>query len=243
MSPSWRDMFRLYVLTGLRRSLMAELQFSEVDFQGSALLISPHKKGTKRRGAKTPANAAPIRIPLSATALRILQARLEFAPDSQGPVWYAPKPTRGKTRKEAVLSDPRAAWTTIESDIDTHFTPSDLRRTFATIGAAAATDVFGVALLMLHSAKGLAQAAQVPGITVQYMETEEAQERMRKATAEIEAKVLELASMPDSEARKLPDSALPEVLETSAAAQACHSPWRPTCTRRPLGAPKTSWMA
>ncbi|KPF61708.1 hypothetical protein D621_00295 [beta proteobacterium AAP51] len=213
MAPWWRDQFRLYVLTGLRRSLMVNLQFSEVDFESGKLVISPHKRGTKRRGAKTPADAPPLRVPLSKLSLSILKERREFAPDPAGPVWYSPKPTRGKARKDAVLSDPRAAWTTVEDVLDLHFTPSDLRRTFATIGAAAAGDVFGVALLMLHSAKGLAETVNIPGITVQYMETDEAQERMQKAAEEVCAKVMQVAAMPSETASQLEEANLPAILE------------------------------
>ncbi len=213
MSPWWRDQFRLYVLTGLRRNLMVTLQFSEVNFEEGALYIPPGKSGTKRRGARTTQHTPPIRIPLSKLALGILRARREFAPDADGPVWYSQKPTRGRARNEAVLSDPRAAWTVIEDVISVHFTPSDLRRTFATLGAAAVKDVFAVALLMLHSSKGLAEAVSLPAITVQYMDTSEAQERMAKAAEQIAEEVLRLASQP-SEAVDEPEYVeLPQVIQ------------------------------
>lgn len=213
MSPWWRDQFRLYVLTGLRRNLMVTLQFSEVNFDEGALYISPEKQGTKRRGAKTTRHSPLIRLPVSKLALSILRSRREFAPDVNGPVWYSQTPTRGRARKEAVLSDPRAAWTVVEGAIDIHFTPSDLRRTFATLGAAAADDVFAVALLMLHSAKGLAETVRVPGITVQYMDTSEAQERMTKAAEQVAEEVLRLASQPLEAVDEPDDIELPRVIQ------------------------------
>jgi integrase len=215
LSPWWRDQLRVYLLTGLRRSLLTSMRFEELDIRRKTLLISPHKKGTKRRGAKTPVNAEPIRVPLSQLALDIILARREFAPDPNGAVWYAPKPTRGRARKDATLSDPRAAWSLIEALIDKHFTPQDLRRTFATIGAEAVTDTFAVALLMLHSGAGLAQAAGLPAITVQYMNTDQAQSRMRKAAEEIAGFVQKVIRMTPAEAMRLGDPTLPEELEAA----------------------------
>ncbi|WP_240991466.1 hypothetical protein [Cupriavidus taiwanensis] len=56
-SPWWRDLWRMYVLTGLRYSLMTELRFDEIDFERGVYKVSPHKKGTKRRGRDLAENA------------------------------------------------------------------------------------------------------------------------------------------------------------------------------------------
>ena len=220
ISPWWRDMFRVFVLTGLRRSLLFGMRFKEIDFEAGLYVIAPGKRGTKRRRALITENTKPIRMPLSRYVLDILQARREFAPDKDGLVWFTPKPTRGRrTKKDAAsLSDPRGAWTLIEGVIDDlHFAPHDLRRTFATAGSVATQDLFAIALLMLHTGEELAKAAGIPGITVRYMDTDEAVERMRKTAEDVTAYVLKLAAMPNVEAQKIPDPVLHPELEAALA--------------------------
>ena len=218
-SPWWRDQFYIYLLTGLRHSLVAHMQFSEIDWKDGAYVFSPHKRGTKRRGKKLAGNAADIRLPLSAKVMTILAARRRFATDKEGPVWYSPKPTRGKkspakAKGTAILSDPRASWSLIEAEIDLHFTPQDLRRTYATLGAATRdADLFAISLLMLHSSSTLATAAGIPDITVDYMQTEEAQERMRGAAEAISARIAGILALPEDEAAALAEPALPDELE------------------------------
>ncbi len=218
ISPWWRDMFRVFVLTGLRRSLLFGMRFDELDFEAGLYVIAPGKRGTKRRRALITPSTKPIRMPLSKYVLNILKSRREFASDPNGLVWFTPKPTRGRrTKKDAAsLSDPRGAWTLIEGAIgDLHFAPHDLRRTFATTGSVATQDLFAIALLMLHTGEELARAAGIPGITVRYMDTDEAVERMRKAAEDVTAYVLKLAEMPAEEAQKLVDPALHPELEAA----------------------------
>ncbi|CAM5407847.1 tyrosine-type recombinase/integrase [Eoetvoesiella caeni] len=181
--PWWRDLFRFYVLTGLRNSLVRALQFSEIDFVTSTYKVSPHKSGTKRHGSKLSEDEEDISIPLSTSALEILARRRQFAPDPDGPVWFAPERTRGrKGRDLPLLSDPRHSWISIERAIGgTHFTPHDLRRTFATAGAISADDVLAVSLLMMHSGGSLSRALGIPAITFDYINTDEAQDKMRAA--------------------------------------------------------------
>ena len=216
-SPWWRDQFRLYVLTGLRHSLLAQMSFAEIDWANGFYVFSPHKVGTKRRGAKTPVGAPPIRLPLSQMALDILRARQRFATDKNGPVWFAAKPTRGrKARKSPVLSDPRSSWQLIEAELgNLHFTPQDLRRTFANLGASGVTDLFAVSLLMLHSSSSLAHATGIPTITVSYMDTDEAIDRMRVATEQLAAHVEKLIHLSDEDAARVVDPVLPAEIEAA----------------------------
>lgn len=217
ISPWWRDMFRVFVLTGLRRSLLMSMRFDEIDFKRGNYVIDPQKPGTKRRGSQITASTPHIRMPLSRYVLNIIHARREFAPDKEGLVWFTPKPTRGRrTKKDAAsLSDPRGAWTLIEGAIDNfHFTPHDLRRTFATAASVGTRDMFALSMLMLHTGEELAKAANVPGITILYINTDEAVERQREATEEITKYVLMLSALPDAQAAEIVEPVLhPEILE------------------------------
>jgi integrase len=197
---SWaRDQLRLFILTGLRHSLMSELQFSEVDAKAKVLRISPHKPGTKRRGADTPEDAPDIRIPLSDTALAIIEARRQYAPDPNGPVWYTVAQPGGRAAADGprtipVHSDPRSNWARIsEAVLDgVMFGPHDLRRTFAQLATEAGANLMGTSLLMLHSPRTIAQTLNLPDITVDYINTADAQGKMRRAAVSIEKYVLGL---------------------------------------------------
>jgi integrase len=216
ISPWWRDLFRVIVLTGLRRSLVFDMTFAEIDFERSLYLIHPLKKGTKRRGRDVTEATPLIRLPLSKYVLAILRAKREFADDKSGLVWHTPKPTRGVRSKKdkASLSDPRGAWSLIESTIgDYHFTPHDLRRTFASAGSASGADLFAVSMLMMHTGDELAKAANVPGITIKYVDTDEAVERARTAAEHITEYVLSLAKMPREAAQNIEDPVLPKNIE------------------------------
>lgn len=213
---SWaRDQLRLYILTGLRHGLMSELTFDEIDFEKKRLVISPHKAGTKRRAVKLAEDSPPIYLPLCETALAILAARREWAPDKHGPVWFMIRQTGGRTDAEQSRhADPRTNWAYVQGLAfdGVSFTPQDLRRTFATLGAVAAFDVFAVSLLLMHSAKTVAKATGLPEITLEYMQTSAAQNRMRKAATEVETYVLKrvAGSDPDTDAD---DIDLPPELE------------------------------
>lgn len=218
ISPWWRDLFRVFVLTGLRRSLLFAMRFDQIDFDNGIYTIDPRQPGAKRRADKILPSTPDIRMPLSKFVLGIISARREFAPDKEGLVWFTPKPTRGRRTKadKQALSDPRGAWTLIEWAInDFHFSPHDLRRTFATAGSMATRDLYDVSLLMLHSGGELAKAAGVPGITLQYVDTDEAVERMREAAEEITSYVLKLAAMPVAQAQKIEDPTLHQDLEAA----------------------------
>lgn len=186
-APWWRDLFRMYLLTGLRYSLMVNMRFDEIDWKDGSYVFPANKQGTKRRGRKINKTTKPIRMPLSNAALEILKARREFASDRNGWVWYAHKPLRGRRVKpDARLADPRSSWIYIEDAIGNfHFSAHDLRRTFATAGGACLDDLFAMSLLMLHSPKTLAKAVGLPEITVDYIQTGEAQQRMRRAANKI----------------------------------------------------------
>jgi integrase len=219
VSPWWRDLFRVFVLTGLRRSLLFLMRFDEIDFENGVYIIDPRKPGAKRKGENITPDTKHIRLPLSKFVLDIIRARREFAPDTDGLVWFTPKPTRGlRTKKEkASLSDPRTAWTLLEWAIGgLHFSPHDIRRTYASLGSVVTKDLFAVSLLMLHTGEELAKAAGVPGITIKYMDTDEAVERMRAAAEEITAHVLKLAVLPAAEAQLIQDPILVQDLEDAA---------------------------
>lgn len=190
MCAAWaRDQLRIYLLTGLRHSLLANLQFSEVDIQARVLRISPHKIGTKRHGSKTAADAPDLVIPICAAALRIIEARRPWAPSPDGPVWYAISQPGGKRVADvAINSDPRSNWTHLETHVlgGMHFMRHDLRRTFSRIAVRAGADVMGTSLLMLHSPRTVAKVLNLPDVTADYMNLTEAQEQMRSASNAIE---------------------------------------------------------
>lgn len=207
LAPHWRDLFRVGILTGLRRGLLWTMRFDEVDFKRGLLLIDPRKPGTKRRGKDIPADPEPMLLPLSSVVLGILKERSAFAPDANGPVFYSG--TGGPP------VDQRKAWAKLEAVLKREIEPHDLRRTFATLAMVATkgADILAIALLMLHSGSGLAKAVGLPAITIDYMNTEEAQAPMRAAADAISTYVLTLAeenTAPDAE----PD--LPAILEAAA---------------------------
>lgn len=209
LPPHWRDLWRVAVLTGLRHGLLFHMRFSEIDWQQGTHLIDPRKPGTKRRARDIPANPEPIRLPLADVVLDILKVRREFAPDKNGPVWYSP----GGRAKSGLMVDPRKSWVQLEDHIGVSFTPQDLRRTFSTLALVACDgrDVLAISLLMLHSGAGLAKATGLAPITVDYMDTDEAQAMMRRSANTTAAYVLELAAGAAAPA----DPKLPEELEAA----------------------------
>lgn len=217
-APWWVDLFKCYLLTGLRRSLMVYMRFDEIDFERGIYLINPHKRGTKRKGAKLAKNADPIKMPLSKAVMAILKARREFAPDKDGWVWYAARPLRG-TRSDTVmrLSDPRSSWVLIEQVIGgVHFATHDLRRTFATSAGACASDLFALSLLLMHSSSTLAKAVGIPAITLDYINTDGAQKRMRAVAEQISDFMHKLADQ-SLDAAAIPDPVLPDYIEEALA--------------------------
>lgn len=218
-APWARDQLRVYLLTGLRRSLLAELRFDEVDFGRKRFLISPHKQGTKRRAADLDENSPAIRIPVCDTVLGIIKARQEFAPDSKGPVWYVATPLRGATKRtDAIHADPRSNWAHLHERIlsGRRFTPHDCRRTFATASVPARAELMGVSLLLLHSPRTVARAMGLPDITLDYINTAEAQQHMREACEAVEKYVLGLVA--GTIIAPAEDPELPPEIETAIAA-------------------------
>lgn len=202
-APWWSDLFQCYVLTGLRRSLMVDMRFDQIDWERGVYLIDPNRRGTKRRGSqlagqskKGKQKVVMIELPLCQHVLSILKARQEFAPDKAGWVWYASRPLRGsRNNKEQRLSDPRSSWVMIEAVLGgLHFGAHDLRRTFATAGGACAADLFALSLLLLHSPATVAKEVGVATITLEYINTAEAQTKMRTAAEQISTYVRRLVA-------------------------------------------------
>lgn len=214
--PWWSDLFECYLLTGLRRSLMIDMRFEQIDFKKKVYLIDPHRPGTKRRGSRLPPNAPFIRLPLSDRMLEILRARQEFAADKNGWVWYTSRAQRGiRVKTEARLADPRSSWRYISEVIDDmHFGPQDLRRTYASLGGAAVTDKFAFSLLMLHSPLKVAADVGVPGITIEYMNTDELQTLMSTAANQI-AKYLRKLELDVGRTLRIEEPTLPAEIEAA----------------------------
>lgn len=214
--PWWSDLFECYLLTGLRRSLMIDMRFDQVDFKKKVYLIDPHRPGTKRRGSRLPKDAPFIRLPLSDRMLEILRARQEFATDKDGWVWYTSRAQRGiRTKTEARLSDPRSSWRYISEVLgNLYFGAQDLRRTFASACGACVPDLFAYSLLMLHSPLTVAKEIGLPGISIEYMNTDEAQKKMRVAAEQVSAYLQSLAGDVDHKLT-IEERALPAEIEAA----------------------------
>lgn len=216
LSPWWRDLFKVALLTGLRKSLLWSMRFDEIDWSQNLLKVDPRKPGTKARGNDFGTEVEPTLIPMSSVVMDVLRQRRMFAPDPEGFVFYAPD-----TKKEgAVLTDQRKAWEQISKVTSGRlFTPHDLRRTFATLGSVAAEgELFGVALLLMHSSTTLAGAAGLPEITVRYINTPSSQEKMRKTTEAISSYVLKLVEQEkEGKTAKVEEAELSKELEEALA--------------------------
>ncbi|PPE69484.1 hypothetical protein C1702_11110 [Caldimonas thermodepolymerans] len=196
MSPWWRDLWRVYLLTGLRDRLVMDMRWEQIDFERGLYLIQPLQRGTKRRRKKLSQvdRLKPIEMPLSSYVLSILRRRKQFAPS--GPagewVWYSLETERRKTKDLPRLTDPRASWKRLVPILGYWVYKHDLRRTFASLGATVDPGgVLALSLLLLHSSKGIASALGIPQITVEYIKGQ--QEQMRALTEKISRAVLELA--------------------------------------------------
>jgi hypothetical protein len=71
MSPWWRDMWRVYLLTGLRDRLVMNMRFEDIDFENGVYRIQPLAPGAKRRRRKLSQDERnrPIEMPLLVSAL------------------------------------------------------------------------------------------------------------------------------------------------------------------------------
>lgn len=197
MAPCWRDMFRVYLLTGLRDTLVLDMRFSQIDFERGLYLINPLQRGTKRRRRAMSQNdrVKPIEMPLSSYVLDIIRRRKVFAPSGElgDFVWYSteqPK-VRLAAGRAGRLVDPRTAWKRMEASIGYRVSKSDLRRTFASLGAAVdPSGILSLSLLLLHSSRGIAMRLGVPAITVEYIKGQQA--TMRATAERVTQAVLEL---------------------------------------------------
>lgn len=196
MSPWWRDLWRVYLLTGLRDRLVMDMRFDQVDFERGLYLIPPLAPGAKRRRKKLSMDERrkPIEMPLSRHVLSLLEKRRRFAP--AGPagewVWYSTETVRrAKTKDLPRLTDPRSSWQRLTPLLGYWCYKHDLRRTFASIGATVdPSGVLALSLLLLHSSKTVSKALGVPQITVEYVKGQ--QRAMRALTEKISQAVLEL---------------------------------------------------
>lgn len=203
MSPWWRDLWRVYLLTGLRDKLVMDMRFDQIDFDRGVYCIEPLARGAKRRRKKLSQEERkrPIEMPLSSHVLSILKKRQQFAP--KGPagewVWYSTETTRRKSKELPRLTDPRASWQRMTPVIGYWCYKHDLRRTFASLAATIdPASVLALSLLLLHSSKTVSKALGVPQITVEYIKGQ--QRAMRALTEKVSRAVLELAGeLPPSE--------------------------------------------
>jgi integrase len=196
MSPWWRDLWRVYLLTGLRDRLVMDMKFEHIDFERGLYLIPPLSPGTKRRRKKLSMDERkkPLEMPLSVYVIEILRKRKEFAPS--GPagewVWYSNETgRRTKTKDLPRLTDPRASWQRMTPYLGYWCYKHDLRRTFASLAATVdPSSVLSLSLLLLHSSKTVSKALGVPQITVDYIKGQ--QRSMRALTEKVTQAVLEL---------------------------------------------------
>lgn len=195
MSPWWRDMWRVYLLTGLRDKLVMDMRWEQLDLERGLYFIEPLARGAKRRRKKLSEaeRAKPIEMPLSSHVVSILKRRKMFAPkgDAGGWVWYSTETTRRKVKELPRLSDPRSSWQRITPVIGYWVYKHDLRRTFASLAASVdPAAVLSLSLLLLHSSKTVSKALGVPQITVEYIKGQ--QRAMRALTEKVSRAVLEL---------------------------------------------------
>ncbi|WP_312587215.1 tyrosine-type recombinase/integrase [Comamonas terrigena] len=196
-APGWRDMFRVYLLTGLRDSLLVNLTWDKVrvNSQGQcSLFFKVLEEGTKARKASIAENeqSGEYEIPVSSAVHDILRRRSAFRPAGNDYVFFAEgsgdKVRRGSER----IVDPRKAWESIERVVGMHISKHDLRRTFASLAATIAGEsMVHVSLLMMHSNKSIASAINTPVITMDYVQGQ--LHKMRAVTEKVSNALLELA--------------------------------------------------
>lgn len=215
VSPWWRDLWRTYLLSGLRDMLVMEMRWERLDLDKGIYLISPLQQGAKRRRGKLTAKDRDtfIEMPLSSYVCTMLKRRKQFAPQGNPWVWYSPEAIEappkkltpkqqeaeaariaaGKEKRKPAerLTDPRASWKRLIPVLNYWVYKHDLRRTYASLGATIdKTSTLALSLLLLHSNKTVADALKTPVITVKYIKAQ--QYAMKMTTERITQGVLEL---------------------------------------------------
>ena len=170
MAPWWRDLFKVFLFTGLRDSLVMDMRWEQIDFDARTIRIAMLARGTKRkaRALSLDDRESFITLPLSSEVMRILEARYRMRPSGAlgEYVWYGPKGT-GNTQKR--LTDPRAAWSVLEQFLGFPPIKHDLRRTFANISYSLTPQYIGaISSLLLHSTQKTAAEIGAAEITLQY---------------------------------------------------------------------------
>jgi len=215
VSPWWRDLWRTYLLSGLRDRLVMDMTWSQLDLAKGIYYIDPLQQGAKRRRGEMTVKERETRIemPLSSYVVEMLKRRKRFAPKGNDWVWYSPEaidaPAKklttkqeeaeaariaaGKERRKPAqrLTDPRASWKRLIPVLGYWCYKHDLRRTYASLGATVdRAGTLALSLLLLHSNKTVASALNTPVITVKYIKAQ--QHAMRQTTERITQGVLEL---------------------------------------------------
>jgi integrase len=127
-----RDFFLILILTGLRRSEVLGLTWENVDLAGKTLTIPD------------PKNCEPHTLPLSDYLHEILTERKEKSAGS-----YVLSGPDGKKFQAF-----RYAQARIEEETGIHFSPHDLRRTFATVAESLNIPAYAVKGLLNHKTTG-----------------------------------------------------------------------------------------
>lgn len=170
MAPWWRDLFKVFLFTGLRDSLVMDMRWEQIDFEARTIKIAMLARGTKRKAQALSLDDREsfITLPLSPEVIRILEARYRMRPSGAlgEYVWYGPKGT-GSTQKR--LTDPRAAWSVLEQFLGFPPIKHDLRRTFASIAYSLTPQYIGaISSLLLHSTQKTATEIGAAEITLEY---------------------------------------------------------------------------
>jgi len=148
------DLFKFFVLTGLRKSEALDLKWSSVDFKDRSITLLD----TKNHNDHT--------LPLSGYLLELLKRRHLNKPKEAEYVFEG---------KKGRISNIRYSLDRIEKESDVRVTPHDLRRTFASV-AAHIVPAYILKRLMNHATSG--------DITASYVQatTEDLRESMQKVT-------------------------------------------------------------
>lgn len=155
------DYLKLLLFTGLRRREASSLKWTDIDLSNGTLTVSETKNGK------------PLTIPLSTSAIDVLQKRYDNRNSSP---WVFPS-----TGKSGHLEEPKKAVAKIAELSGVTASPHDLRRTFVSVGESTELSPYVIKRLVNHAATDVTE--------IHYMEID--MERMRYGTQRIaEAMVL-----------------------------------------------------